>query len=156
MAPVDLAGKAMDETRQLHAFFVVWFRGDAGPMADFATCEASLAPNFRMVTPDGRVHNRAAVIERLRSARASAAADFAIEILEPRAAWQSRDAVLLEFIERQYRDGRVTSRRSSGLFTEEPTAPRGVVWRHLQETWMQSGDEGNIQMRTGSPPRREA
>ena len=151
----DLAGKAIDETRQLHAFFTAWFRGVASPSADFATCEAVLAPDFRMVTPDGQIHDRAAVIERLRAARSSAAADFAIEILQPRVTWQSGDAVLLEFIERQYREGRTANRRSTGLFTEESAAPRGVVWRHLQETWVLSGEEDANQMRAGSP-RREA
>lgn len=151
----DLASRAIDETRQLHAFFVAWFRGETGSDADFAPCEAALAADFRMVTPDGEAHDRAAVVERLRSAQGSAGTDFVIEIVEPRAAWQSSDAVLLEFIERQYRNGRTTSRRSSGLFTEEPAAPRGVVWRHLQETWMQTSAENEIQMRAGTPLRRE-
>ena len=152
MGAADLADRAGSEVVRLHAFFGAWFRGEA---ADFATCAAALAPDFRMITPDGAIHERAAVVARLVAARASASAGFAIEILEPHPAWQSADAVLLEFIERQYRDGRAASRRSTALFTDEPAAPRGVVWRHLQETWIKPADEEPIQMRTGTP-RREA
>ena len=154
MAAVDLAARAIDEVRKLHAFFVGWFRGETGAAFDFAACDAALAPDFRMITPDGAVHERAAVMERLRKARGSTAADFTIEILQPHVAWQAGDAVLLEFIERQYREGRRTSRRSTGLFTEEPGAPRGVVWRHLHETWMQSAERATDQMRPGTLPRR--
>jgi len=148
----DLAGKANREVEALHQFFVAWFLGEP---ADFTACEAAFAPDFRMVTPDGAVHERAAVVARLRAARASAPADFTIAIVEPRVAWQTADAVLLEYVERQYRDGRTSMRRASGLFTGETAAPRGVVWRHLQETWIAPGED-SIQMRTATPPRREA
>ena len=155
MGAADLAGKARAEVRQLHAFFVAWFRGESRMAEDFATCEAAFAPDFRMVTPDGQVHDRASVIKTLRLARGRSSADFAIEILQPHVAWQSDSVVLLEFVERQYVSGRVDSRRSTGLFTAEPTAPRGVVWRHLHETWMQPDDGNTIQMRAGTI-RREA
>ena len=149
----DLTIRAISETQQLHAFFVAWFRGQKD--ADFMRCEAALADDFCMVTPDGEVHDRTAVVERLRSAHGSFGPDFVIEIVDPRATWQSNAAVLLEFIERQYRSGQTTSRRSCGLFTDEPTAPRGVVWRHLQETWMHASANNEIQMRAGTPVGRE-
>ncbi len=133
MSP-DLAQRAIDEARELHAFFVAWFR--AGSSADFTRCERALAPDFRMVTPDGRVHERATIIDRLRAARGTAAGDFFIDVLQPIVAWRTEHAVLLEFIERQYREARTTDRRSSGLFTDQSGAPNGVVWRHLQETWI--------------------
>jgi hypothetical protein len=156
MGVADLAGKASNEVRELHAFFVAWFRGESRQSADFARCEAVLAYDFRMITPDGHGHDRAAVVARLRSARDSAPGDFAIEILQPHVAWRSDDAVLLEFIERQYRGGRIDSRRSTGLFTEEPAAPSGVLWRHVHETWVASGGEDTNQMRAVTRPRREA
>ena len=156
MNAIDLSGRAVEEVQRLHAFFGAWFRGEPTVVAGFAACETALAPDFRMVTPDGEVHDRASVIARLRSARDSAPADFAIEILQPHVAWRSDDAVLLEFIERQYRDGRIDRRRSTGLFTEEPAAPHGIVWRHLHETWAASAGEDTHQMRAETLPRREA
>lgn len=130
-----LTSKAIDEVRALHAFFADWFR--AGAMhPDFSELERVLAPDFRMVTPDGLVVDRKAVIEAVRQAEDTRPADFAIVILQPRPVHESRDAVLLEFIEQQYRDGGTTRRLSTALFTSQESAPRGVLWRHLHETWM--------------------
>lgn len=134
----DIAIRAIEEVHELHAFFAAWFRAGAGPVLDLVRLKAALAPDFRMVTPDGQLQDRASVIERVRAARTGEAADFRIIVREPRAAWQAPGAVLLEFIEQQYRDGRSTSRRSTALFTDEPAAPNHVVWRHLQETWIGS------------------
>ena len=62
--------------------------------------------------------------------------DFTIVVSDPHAAWAGEGAVLLEYTERQYRDGSWTRRRSTALFLADPSTPRGVEWRHLQETWM--------------------
>ena len=75
MSAGDLFESAREEVLRLHAFFVAWFRGEA---ADFAGCERAFAPDFRMVTPDGAVHERESVMTRLRAARGSASADFTI------------------------------------------------------------------------------
>jgi hypothetical protein len=133
MPAASLADKAEAEVHRLHAFFVAWFRGEA---ADFSDCEGAFAGDFRMVTPDGAVHARAAVVDRLRAARATTGGDFAIEITELRLAWRNDDVVLLEYVERQRRDGQATARRATGLFTEAESAPGGVLWRHVQETWI--------------------
>jgi hypothetical protein len=132
---------ARREAVALHVFFAEWFRDAAGTV-DFSVCERSLAPDFSMITPDGRMHDRAAVVERIRQARGSAPAGFHIAVLDPRPLWQRADTVLLAYIEQQVGGGRTRRRRSSGLFTRQPAAPHGVVWRHLQETWM--AEEKNV------------
>ena len=133
--PPPLAELAQREVIALHAFFTAWFR--PGPTTpDFGECEAALAPDFRMVAPDGAVNDRGTVLQRLRRARGSQPADFAIAISGVEVLWQHGDAILLGYVEEQYRSGSLTRRRSTGLFTAAPAAPRGVVWRHLQETWM--------------------
>jgi hypothetical protein len=137
--PPPLAELARREIVALHEFFVAWFRGSAAEI-DFAACEAAFAPDFRMVSPDGMVHGRAAVLQRLRQARNSQPPDFAIVISGIEPLWRQSDAVLLGYVEQQYRSGSVTRRRSTALFTAEPAAPHGVVWRHLQETWMPVAD----------------
>ena len=76
--------------------------------------------------------------ERVRGARGRAPEDFRIAIRGARPVWQAEAAVLLEFVEEQYRGGASTSRRSTALFTDQPGAPNHVVWRHLQETWIGS------------------
>jgi len=133
--PAPLAELAQREVIALHEFFVAWFRPATAAPA-FGECEAALAPDFRMVTPDGAVNDRAAVLQGLRQARGSQPADFAIVVADVGMLWQEGDAILLGYVEEQYRTGSITRRRSTALFTAEPAAPRGVVWRHLQETWM--------------------
>jgi len=133
--PAPIGELAQREVIALHAFFVAWFR--RGPSAlDFGECEAALAPDFRMVTPEGSVCDRGAVLQRVRQARGSQPSDFAITITGIEVLWQHGDAILLGYVEEQYRSGSLTRRRSTGLFTAAAAAPRGVVWRHLQETWM--------------------
>ena len=130
-----LADRAIDEVHALHTFFVGWLRAGAGH-PDFAELESALAPDFRMVTPDGLALDRPAVIASIRAAKGKRPTDFAIHILEPRPFLEAGEGVLLEFIEQQYRGGEITARRSTALFTSEDAAPRGVVWRHLHETWI--------------------
>jgi hypothetical protein len=134
-----LAELARREVLALHEFFVAWFR--PGPTTvDFGRCEAAFAPGFRIVTPDGMVDDRIAILQRLRQARCSQPPDFAIVISGIEPLWQQGDAILLAYVEEQYRSGSTTRRRSAALFTAEPSAPHGVVWRHLQETWMPVAD----------------
>ena len=141
---------AWQEVVALHEFFEAWLRADGGA-TDFAACERALAPDFRMVAPDGEGEDREKVIGRLRRARGTFSSDFRITVLDPSAIWTSDGAVLLEYTEQQYRDGRSNRRRSTALFLVNPSAPRRVEWRHLQETWMGTAEEANTRgpVRTG-------
>ncbi len=136
MAGGDLARRSVREVIELHDFFAVWLRRETAATGDFARCENAIGPDFLMVTPEGRCHLRADVIARIRAMRASVGSDFRIQILQPHVVWQRDDAVLLEYIEQQYRDGQETNRRSTVLFIDGPAAPCGVLWRHLHETWI--------------------
>ena len=136
-AKADIAGVAWQEVVALHAFFQSWFRS-GGEAPDFTECERALGPDFSMIGPDGQMHGRDAIIERLRRARGAYPADFRIEVHHPAAIWTRGEAVLLEYTERQYRDGRTDARRSTALFLANAAAPRGVEWRHLQETWLEA------------------
>lgn len=129
-----LADMAWREVVALHAFFEGWFRSDHEP-PDFSECERALGPGFSMIGPDGVTHHRDAVIERLRQARGVYPAEFRIQVIDPRSVWAREDAVLLEYTEQQYRAGGSDARRSTALFIASAGATRGVVWRHLQETW---------------------
>jgi hypothetical protein len=132
-----IAEMAWREVVALHAFFESWFRS-GGEAPDFTECECALGPDFSMIGPDGEMHGRDAVIERLRQARGAYPADFRIEVRDSGVIWTHGEAVLLEYTERQYRDGRTDARRSTALFLASAAAPRGVEWRHLQETWIEA------------------
>ena len=68
--------------------------------------------------------------------KATARADFRIAIHDIRTIREDGESVLLQYIEEQYRDGETTRRLSIALFETASQAPLGVVWRYLQETWI--------------------
>jgi hypothetical protein len=130
----DLAGQ---EVVALNAFFAAWLREGDAPM-DFSEVEQAIGGDFRIISPDGSTEEREEVLSSIRNSRGSRGADFRIEVLDPRTIWTGESAVLLEYTEQQYRAGRTTRRRSTALFLANPSAPRGVAWHHLQETWLQA------------------
>jgi hypothetical protein len=137
-SPHALADLAWEEVGALHAFFETWLR-EREPVMDFSEVESALGQNFRLISPDGKIDERSTVVAWIRDARGSRGADFSIVVSDPFPIWMGDDAVLLEYTEHQHRDGQRTRRRSTALFLTNPSAPRGVEWRHLQETWMEAG-----------------
>src|SRR3954453_18215335 len=140
MTAESLADLAIRESVELHDFFSRWLRAKDETKLDIIRLESALDPDFRLVAPDGGVRERQAVIDWIPGARGSRGADFWIDVADFVAVWQSTEAVLLEYVETQYIDGKTTMRLSTALFCRAPGAPCGVVWRHLQETWMQPGE----------------
>ena len=134
----SLADKAWQEVIGLHNFFGEWLRGDA-PAGDFSRAESAISKDFRMISPDGAIEESAAVLAWIKGAHGSRPAPYTMAVLDPHTIWAGESAVLLEYTEQQYRDGKTTRRRSTVLFLANPAAPCGVEWRHLQETWMQVG-----------------
>ena len=134
----SLADRAWQEVVELHDFFFAWLRGDA-PAGDFSRAEAAIGKDFRMISPDGKIDESAAVLAWIKGAHGSRPSPFTIAVLDQRTIWAGEAAVLMEYTEQQYRDGRTTRRRSTVLFLANPAAPCGVEWRHLQETWMEAG-----------------
>ncbi|TMJ39023.1 MAG: DUF4440 domain-containing protein [Alphaproteobacteria bacterium] len=126
-----LSTSAAREVVELHALFVELFTGRS---RDFSRCDAVFASQFEMVTPDGQRLTRAKILEGLK--RAQAKADFRITIQDIRPIREDGESVLLQYIEEQYRDGETTRRLSIALFETASRAPLGVVWRYLQETWI--------------------
>lgn len=127
---------ARREIEELHQFFVAWFTDSGDQPGNFTACEGAFAPGFCMITPSGERHGRKAVLDRLWQARGSVRGAFTIAILDLRTVWLRDDAILVEYAEHQLRDGLTTRRRSVALLTPDHAAPRGMVWRFLQETWV--------------------
>lgn len=132
-----LAEQAAAEVCALHDAFVELFTGRS---KDYARCDAALAPDFWMISPDGLCLERDRVLDGI--ATATAPPDFRISIQCIGVVAEFPDSVLLHYIEEQYRNSRTTRRLSSALFTADTRAPHGVVWRYLHETWMGSTNEG--------------
>jgi hypothetical protein len=132
----SLLACAETEIVGLHEFFVHWFASPAAADGDFERCELVLDEDFGRIAPNGHFYRRAEMIEQIRTARGLTDASFQIAIEEIAPIWQSGDAILLHYVEIQLRGGSRTRRRSSVLFLRRATAPNGVVWRHLHETWI--------------------
>jgi hypothetical protein len=127
-----LATAAAREIVELHALFTELFTGRS---RDFSRCEAAFSPKLEMVTPEGRLVNRAQILEGLKRAKAQSDLRITIHDIAPIA--EDARGVLLRYIEEQYRDGETTRRMSIALFETAGAAPCGVAWRYLQETWIE-------------------
>ena len=126
-----LAEQAAAEVHALHEIFVALFTGRS---TDYARCEAALAPDFRMISPEGLHLERDQVLKNI--ATAVAPPDFCICVKDLQTIAQFPDSVLLRYTEEQYRNSKTTRRLSTALFTADIRAPQGVMWRYLHETWM--------------------
>lgn len=132
-----LADLAIREVVELHDFFLAWLRPHPGAPPDPARFERALAPEFRLVGPDGRVRDRAAIVGWLHDLKGGRGADFTMQVSDFRPVWQAGDAILLEYVETQYLQGKTTQRHATALLKRMPEAPAGMIWMHLQETWLQ-------------------
>lgn len=132
---MDLIASARTEVDLRHEFFVAWFSGQAEPSAMEHSATA-FAPDFQMIPPSGSLLQRAEVLTMLNDARSSRGPDFTITVTHIAARLVGPDLALLVYDEEQTMAGKVTRRRSSALFGPDAQAPQGVVWHHLQETWI--------------------
>lgn len=132
---MDLVLRAQTEVETRHAFFVDWFTGRAGP-AQMDHCATAFAPQMRMIRPDGTILHKADVVELIRRARNCMTGPFDIEIRIRAAETLSPDLALLVYDEYQQLDGLSNLRRSTALMQADSAAPHGVLWRHVQETWL--------------------
>jgi hypothetical protein len=135
-----LADRCMEEILELHAFFEGWMGGAAMSEAALSRCASALAPGFILIGPDGRERMREPVLAGLRAQRrahADAERPFRLWIERPTPRFVRDGLCLATYEEWQTSHGQTTARRSSALFIESPTAPRGVAWLHLHETWLE-------------------
>jgi hypothetical protein len=133
-----LAEAARREVLALHAVFEGWLGGMLPPSDEaFGRIEAALAPTFSMVSPEGEILARTPLLAGLRGAHGAkgrqgpfriAVEDMVVLHLEP-------PLVVLRYGERQSQGEARTIRHSTAVFRAAPTAPCGVEWIALQETW---------------------
>lgn len=131
------------EIHGLHVFFVDWLSGtlpDTGQA--FSRCAEALAENFVLIGPDGEATTRRTLLGRLEGARgvhAGADPPFAIRIDNSKLLRHWADHALLSYEE--WQDGArgtlgTTGRISTALFVRDRSAPTGLAWLHLHETWI--------------------
>ena len=134
----SLFSRASAEVIDLHRFFVDWFVAARADTVDFSRFERAMGDGLSMVAPDGKVLDRNAVVDHVRTSRATCDEGFAISIEYIRPGWQDANTIVVFYIEAQLRAGKHSRRQSSAVFTTSSSAPNGVEWRHLHETWLQA------------------
>ena len=133
MSDVDWAGAVVS----LHDFFTRWFAPGAGERG-FARFEGGLARGFTIVTPDGRELSRNEIIESVRSMHG--AGGPAISIRDVRVVHRAGPLAVARYVEVQdWDDGRHTERVSTALLEADASAPDGVLWHSVHETWSAGG-----------------
>lgn len=133
----SLFSRASAEIVDLHRFFVDWFVEARAGAVDFSRFEAVMGEGLTMVAPSGHILDREAVVGHVRDSRATCDDGFTIEIEDIRPGWQTTDTIVVLYVEAQLRGGKHSRRQSSAVFTTSSSAPNGVEWRHLHETWLQ-------------------
>ncbi len=132
------------EVNELHQFFVEWMTGVL-PRNEkaFGRFMQVIAGGFVIISPDGRLTERAPLIEELEAAHgvhAGPSKDFKIRIEDYRCLHMEGDLCLVTYEEWQEHTGETTGRLSTALFRKRQGTPNGVEWLHVHETWL--ADQG--------------
>nr|WP_235019647.1 DUF4440 domain-containing protein [Natrialba sp. INN-245] len=129
------------EIEALHEFFVDWYSGALDRDA-FTRLERTLAPDFELVTPDGNRRDRAAVVSGIREDYGrDDEGTFSIDIRNVEVVEQMDGFAVVRYEEFQETTDGTTGRISTALFRDDPSAPGGVVWVDLHDTWLDDGSE---------------
>ena len=124
------------EIEELHQFFQDWFNGDLPETdASFARFADVMAPDFEMVSPNGRSISITSLQPALRQ-RYNSWQNGRIWIKNVRVHWQKGELLLVVYEEWQAVDGEENGRLSSVLFQQQPNLPNGLLWLYLHETWL--------------------
>ena len=121
-----------------HALFAGWLTGSV-PNTDaaFARLAVAIDPTFVIVSPDGTLSTGAALLAGLRTVHGSRP-NWQIWIEQPQAQIVHGDLTVATYQEWQrFASGQVTARQSTAVFVARSSAPNGVAWLHVHETWIQ-------------------
>jgi len=125
------------EIRELHQFFQDWFSGAiAQTEANFARVTAALNENFTLIGPEGTLAEYTTVIGWLRGGYGSRP-NFRLWTDKIVVRHQQNDLALATYEEWQTIDGQANVRLSTTLLRASPSAPAGVEWLHVHETWLE-------------------
>ncbi len=121
------------EINELHAFFDAWYAGRCDP-GDISRMESTMAPEFHLVTPDGRIMPRRETLDVVR--RGFGTRPVRIWVEEAAVLWRVGTVTCATYQEWQDAGTGRRGRLSTALFGEDPATPHGVCWLHVHETWL--------------------
>ena len=133
------------EIVELHRFFTEWMGGVLPDTdATWSGLENGLAPGFTLVTPEGVVHERDALLASLRLSHGRYAPErgFKIGIRNFTCRHVEEHTVVVTYEEWQVLDGAERGRISTAVFERNPAMPNRVRWLHVHETWLPTAAPG--------------
>ncbi len=129
-----LAEHGEREIVQLHQFFQDWYRGSEE--VEFERFDQVLADGFVIIMPDGRILNREAIVEAVRS-QYNSDGQATLEIRNVKLHKSHGNTAIFTYEEWQSRQGEPTrGRLSSVVFAADDQVPNGLLWLHVHETWL--------------------
>lgn len=133
-----MSDAAIEEVIALHAVFEAWL-GDGPADGALERIADAFGPTFHLVTPDGRLLDRDAVLRWLSGARGERGPGLRIVAEEVTALPPPAQGLsMISYVERQWTIRGETARRSVALL-RDGTPPR---WLMVCETWITPPREG--------------
>ena len=121
------------EIEELHAVFEAYF---LGAIDSLERVDAALAPDFTIVGPHGIEASRADTMKALEAAHAHTQS-LTITVTEPRLLLEQDGLVMARYVENHQLSDRTNHRLSTVVFSAAESAPNGLLWRRVHETWVQ-------------------
>ncbi len=121
----------------LHTEFERWFWGQS---TSLARVEDALADDFLFIGTSGRIVPRVDLMDGIRASAGSREGpdDFAIDVTDVRIAWRRGRLLSATYREVQRLASNTTTRQSSVVFEVDSTAPAGLHWLSVHETWLET------------------
>ena len=119
------------EVTELHDYFEAYFLGE---VAGLDRVEAALAPDFTMVGPGGTTSSRPETITMIASGHAHTNS-LKMTITEPDLLFEDDASLVAAYVENQQWADASNQRLTTVVFTKDDSAPNGLLWRRIHETW---------------------
>jgi hypothetical protein len=128
------------EVEELHRFFLEWFTAAVPEDRQvFRRVAEALAVHFHIVSPAGKETDRPTLLEGLYTAHGRHAGSepaFRLWVEEIVVRPLAGDCYLVRYLEWQRNAGETRGRRSSAILRRDGSAPGGLLWDHVHETWL--------------------
>lgn len=119
------------EIEEQHALLDTWFRDGEGAFDRF---EAAVDPGFTIISPSGDRATAPEIIEVVRSGRRRAP-EQTIVTTDHELLAEDAELVVARYVEHHRTRTVSTARWSTVVFRRDPSAPNGVRWLTVHETW---------------------
>ncbi len=121
-----------EEIDELHRFFEAYFLGTE---SSIERAEAVFAPEFSFVGASGTESDRDNTLQMIRDGHAHTS-NLTITTSDHRLVLQTADVIVATYIEHHQLSEGINHRLSTVVFVPDPTAPNGLLWKHVHETWI--------------------